>query len=189
MPTEDLAFVLAALIGGALLLVTVVLDGRVARTLDGMHVAHTFRGVSLIPAVLAFVAIFGVGGIIGTQLFNLAGWSAALVGIVLGVAGFAIAYALYGTMRRAESPRALSTADLVGHQGAVRVTIPAGQLGKVSVQVGGLARDVDATSATEITSGTVVRAVGMAGAALVVERLTPQPIVMPTPPTPPGAGS
>lgn len=189
MPTEDFVFVLAAVVGGGLLLVTVLLDDVVARALSGMHVAHTFRGVSLAPPVLAFLAMFGVGGIVATQLVDLAGWPAALFGIVVGFAGFAVAYLLYGTMHRGQGPRRVSTAELVGHQGSVRVTIPAGQLGKVSIQGGGQVHDVDATSAAEITSGTVVRVVGMSGTAVVVERLTPQPIVMPTPPPPPPAGS
>jgi membrane-bound ClpP family serine protease len=67
------------------------------------------------------------------------------------------------------------------------VSIPPGQVGKVAVRAGDQTHEVGATSTQEITSGTVVKVVGTDGPNVVVERLIPQPIVMPAPPSPPAA--
>jgi membrane protein implicated in regulation of membrane protease activity len=184
IPIEDLIFVLAALVGGGLLLVTVVLDDVLGGLLDAIHVDFSIGGVSLMPPLLAFIAMFGVGGIFASQVLNLHGGPAALVGVAFGVAGFAVAFFLFRALKRAEGSRPYSIGDLVGQQGSVSVTIPAGRLGTVYVRAEGQTHEVTATATEEITSGTAVKIVGTAGMGLVVERLTPQPIAMPTPPPP-----
>jgi membrane protein implicated in regulation of membrane protease activity len=184
IPIEDLIFVLAALVGGGLLLVTVVLDDVLGGLLDAIHVDFSIGGVSLMPPLLAFIAMFGVGGIFASQVLNLHGGPAALVGVAFGVAGFAVAFFLFRALKRAEGSRPYSISDLVGQQGSVSVTIPAGRLGTVYVRAEGQTHEVTATAPEEITSGTAVKIVGTAGMGLVVERLTPQPIAMPTPPPP-----
>jgi membrane protein implicated in regulation of membrane protease activity len=184
IPIEDLIFVLAALVGGGLLLVTVLLDDVLGGLLDAIHVDFSIGGVSLMPPLLAFIAMFGVGGIFASQVLNLHGGPAALVGVAFGVAGFAVAFFLFRALKRAEGSRPYSIGDLVGQQGSVSVTIPAGRLGTVYVRAEGQTHEVTATATEEITSGTAVKIVGTAGMGLVVERLTPQPIAMPTPPPP-----
>ena len=184
IPIEDLVFVLAALVGGGLLLVTVVLDDVLGGILDALHVDFSIGGISLMPPLLAFIAMFGVGGIFASQVLNLHGGPAALVGVGFGVVGFAVAFFLFRALKRAEGSRPYSIGDLVGQQGSVSVTIPAGRLGTVYVRAEGQTHEVSATSPEEITSGTAVKVVGTAGMGLVVERLHPQPIAMPTPPPP-----
>jgi membrane protein implicated in regulation of membrane protease activity len=184
IPIEDLIFVLAALVGGGLLLVTVLLDDVLGGLLDAIHVDFSIGGVSLMPPLLAFIAMFGVGGIFASQVLNLHGGPAALVGVAFGIAGFAVAFFLFRALKRAEGSRPYSIGDFVGQQGSVSVTIPAGRLGTVYVRAEGQTHEVTATSPEEITSGTAVKIVGTAGMGLVVERLVPQPIAMPTPPPP-----
>jgi len=184
IPIEDLIFVLAALVGGGLLLVTVLLDDVLGGLLDAFHLDFSIGGVSLMPPLLAFVAMFGVGGIFASQVLNLHGGPAALVGVAFGVAGFAVAFFLFRALKRAEGSRPYSIGDFVGQQGSVSVTIPAGRLGTVYVRAEGQTHEVTATAPEEITSGTAVKVVGTAGMGLVVERLVPQPIAMPTPPPP-----
>lgn len=184
VPIEDLIFVLAALVGGGLLLITVLLDDVLGGILESLHVDFSFGGVSAMPPLLAFVAMFGVGGIFATQVLDLHGGPAALVGVGFGMVGFAIAFLLFRALRRAEGAKPYSISDLVGQQGSVSVTIPAGRLGTVYVRAEGQALELSATAAQEITSGTAVKIVGTAGMGLVVERMTPQPIAMPTPPAP-----
>ncbi|HEX3266237.1 MAG TPA: NfeD family protein [Candidatus Limnocylindrales bacterium] len=184
IPIEDLVFVLAALVGGGLLLVTVVLDDGLGGILDAIHVDFSIGGISLLPPLLAFIAMFGVGGIIAGQILDLHGGAAAIVGVAIGLVGFGVAFLLFRTLKRAERTRPFSIGDLVGHQGSVNVTIPAGRLGTVYVRAEGQTHEVSATSAEEITSGTAVKITGTAGTGVVVERLMPQPIVMPTPPAP-----
>lgn len=184
VPIEDLVFVLAALVGGGLLLVTVLLDDVLGGMLDALNIDFSIGGISLMPPLLAFIAMFGVGGIFATQVLDLHGGPAALVGVGFGAAGFAVAFLLFRTLKRAEGARPYSIGDLVGQQGSVSVTIPAGRLGTIYVRAEGQTHEVTATAPEEITSGTAVKVVGTAGMGVVVERLVPQPIAMPTPPPP-----
>ena len=177
IPIEDLVFVLAALVGGGLLLVTVVLDDVLGGILDALHVDFSIGGISLMPPLLAFIAMFGVGGIFAGQVMDLHGGQAALVGVAFGVVGFAIAFVLFRALKRAEGTRPFSVADLVGHLGSVSVAIPAGRLGTVYVRAEGQNHEISATATEDIPQGTAVKVVGTAGMGLVVERMTPQPIV------------
>lgn len=176
IPIEDLVFVLAALVGGGLLLVTVVLDDVLGGILDAFHLDFSIGGISLMPPLLAFIAMFGVGGIFATQVMNLHGGQAAIVGVGFGVAGFAVAFFLFRALRRAEGTRPFSVGDLVGHMGSVSVAIPAGRLGTVYVRAEGQNHELSATAAEDIPQGTAVKVVGTAGMGLVVERMLPQPI-------------
>jgi membrane protein implicated in regulation of membrane protease activity len=173
IPIEDLVFVLAALVGGGLLLITVLLDDVLGGLLDALHIDFTFGGVSLMPPLLAFLAMFGVGGIFATQVLDLHGGPAALVGVGFGVVGFAIAYLLFRALRQAEGGRPFSIGDLVGREGSVSVTIPPGRLGTVYVRAEGQTQEVSATAGEEIPSGAAIRVVGVAGMGVVVERLVP----------------
>lgn len=184
IPFEDLVFVIAALVGGGLLLITVLLDDVLGGLLDSVNVDFSLGGVSLMPPLLAFIAMFGVGGIFATQVLNLHGGPAALVGVGFGVVGFAIAYILFRALRQAEGARPFSIGDLVGSDGSVSVTIPAGRLGSVYVRAEGQTQELSATASEEIPSGTAIRVVGVAGMGLVVERLG-----APTTPSSPPASS
>lgn len=185
VPIEDLVFVLAALIGGGLLLITVLLDDILGGILDALHVDFSIGGVSLMPPLLAFVAMFGVGGIFATQVLNLHGGAAAVVGVGFGLVGFAVAYLLFRALRRAEGARPFSIGDLVGREGSVSVTIPAGRLGTVYVRAEGQTHEVSATASDDIPSGTPIRIVGTAGMGVVVERLLPATAQPATPASPP----
>jgi membrane protein implicated in regulation of membrane protease activity len=177
IPIEDLVFVLAALIGGGLLLLTVLLDDVLGGILDALHIDFSIGGVSLMPPLLAFVAMFGVGGIFASQVLDMHGAPAAVVGVGFGIAGFAVAYLLFSALKRAEGSRPFSIGDLVGHMGSVSVAIPAGRLGTVYVRAEGQNHELSATASEDIPSGAAVKVIGTAGMGLVVERLTPQPIV------------
>jgi membrane protein implicated in regulation of membrane protease activity len=177
VPIEDFVFILAALVGGGLLLITVVLDDVLGGILDAFHLDFSIGGISLMPPLLAFVALFGVGGIFATQVLSLHGGPAALVGVGFGATGFAIAFLLFRTLRRAEGSRPFSVGDLVGRTGSVSVSIPAGRLGTVYVRAEGQNHELSATASEDIPSGAAVKVIGTAGMGLVVERMTPQPIV------------
>ena len=190
VPIEDLVFVLAALVGGGLLLITVLLDDVLGGLLDAFHIDFSIGGVSLMPPLLAFIAMFGVGGIFATQVLDLHGGPAAAVGVGFGLVGFAVAYLLFRALRRAEGGRPFSVGDLVGHTGSVSVTIPAGRMGTVYVRAEGQTHEITATAAEEIPTGAAVKVIGTAGMGLVVERMTPQPIVSgPIPPVTPSSAS
>jgi membrane protein implicated in regulation of membrane protease activity len=168
---------MAALVGGGLLLVTVLLDDVLGGILDALHLDFSIGGISLMPPLLAFIAMFGVGGIFATQVLALHGGPAAIVGVGFGLAGFAVAFLLFRALRSAEGGKPFSVGDLVGRTGSVSVTIPAGRLGTVYVRAEGQNHELSATATEDIPSGVAVKVIGTAGMGLVVERMHPQPIV------------
>jgi membrane protein implicated in regulation of membrane protease activity len=171
IPIEDLVFVLATLVGAGLLLVTVVVDDILGGILDSFDIGFDIGGVSLMPPLLAFIAMFGVGGLFATQVFDIHGGQAALVGVAFGGVGFGVAYGMFRALRQAEGTRPFAVTDLVGHEASVSVAIPAGRLGTVYVRAEGQTHEIAATAATDIPGGTAVRITGVAGTGLVVEPL------------------
>ena len=75
IPVEDFMFVVCLLVGGGLLLITVLVDDILGAVFD-----FDVGGVSLMPLLLSFVSMFGVGGLFATQVLDLHGGQAAAVG-------------------------------------------------------------------------------------------------------------
>jgi membrane protein implicated in regulation of membrane protease activity len=174
IPIEDLVFVVAALVGGGLLLVTVLVDDILGGLLDSLHVGFDIGGISLMPPLLAFIAMFGVGGLFATQVLDVHGGQAAVVGVGFGGVGFAVAYGMFRALRRAEGDRPFSITDLVGSEGSVSVAIPAGRLGTVYIRAEGQTHEIPATAAENVAAGTAVRITATAGTNLVVAPITPR---------------
>ena len=168
IPVEDFIFVVCALVGGGLLLITVLVDDILGAVFD-----FDVGGVSLMPLLLSFVSMFGVGGLFATQVLDLHGGQAAVVGAIFGLGGMGVAYGLFSTLRRAEAPEPFSTRDLIGHDAYVQVGIPAGRYGSVLVKAEGQTHEFSATASTDIASGTTARVTGVAGAGLIVESIAP----------------
>lgn len=164
---ENLVFGVCALVGGGLLLITVLVDDIVGAVFE-----FDFGGVSIMPLLLSFVSMFGVGGLFATQILDIHGGQAGLVGGLFGLGGFGIAYGLFSVLRRSEAPPAFSTRDLIGHDAFVSVGIPAGRNGSVLVKAEGMTHEFSATAVTDIPSGATVRVTGIAGAGLIVEPMT-----------------
>jgi membrane protein implicated in regulation of membrane protease activity len=177
VPIEDLIFVVCTLIGGGLLLVTVLVDDILGGLLDALHIGFDIGGVSLMPLLLGFVSMFGVGGLFATQVLNLHAGPAAVVGTIGGVIGFAIVFVMFNVLRRSEGSNPFSTSTLVGRQASVAVSIPAGRFGSVLVKAEGQTHEFSATAAVDIAAGTAVTVTGTAGTGLVVT-----PLVQATPP-------
>lgn len=167
IPVEDFIFVVCALIGGGLLLVTVLVDDILGAIFD-----FDVGGVSLMPLLLSFVSMFGVGGLFATQVLDEHGGQAAIWGVGFGLVGLLIAYVIFSALRRAEAPPPFSTSDLVGHDAYVQVSIPAGRYGSVLVKAEGQTHEFSATSSVDIGAGTVARVSGVAGSGLIVEPAT-----------------
>ena len=70
IPVEDLVFVICTLVGGGLLLITVLVDDILGGILDALSIDFDIGGVSLMPLALAFVSMFGVGGLFATQVLE-----------------------------------------------------------------------------------------------------------------------
>ena len=176
---ENLVYTVCLLVGGGLLLVTVLVDDILGAVID-----FDLGGVSLMPLLLSFVSMFGVGGMFATQVLDVHGGQSALVGGLFGLGGFGIAYGLFSLLRRSEGPPAFSTRDLVGQTAFVAIAIPAGRQGSVYVKAEGQTHEYSATATVDIAAGTTVRISAVGGAGLVVE-----PIVTAPAPEVPSAGT
>jgi membrane protein implicated in regulation of membrane protease activity len=170
IPIENLVFSVCALFGGGLLLVTVLVDDILGAAFD-----LDFGGVSLMPLLLSFVSMFGVGGLFATGVLEIHGGQAGLVGGLFGLGGFGIAYGLFSLLRRSEGPPAFSTRDLIGQDAFVAIGIVAGRQGSVYVKAEGQTHEYSATASTDIPPGTTVKVTGVAGAGLIVAPIAVPP--------------
>lgn len=163
----DTIFLVCALVGGGLLLITVLLDDILGGLLEFLD--FDVGGSSLVPILLAFVAMFGIGGLFGTQVLDLSSGQAAIVGVISGLGGAALAYIMFRFLRSAVTESPFSQEDLVGRDAYVSVSIPRTAWGTVSMEVEGTAQSFRATSSVDIDRGEVVRISGATGNGLIVE--------------------
>ena len=183
VPVEDFVFILCTFIGGALLLVTVLVDDILGGILDAFHIGFDIGGVSLMPLLLGFVSMFGVGGLFATQVLDVRAGPAAIIGTVSGMIGFGIVFVMFSVLRRSEGANPFSTSSLVGRTASVAVSIPAGRFGSVLVKAEGQTHEFSATATIDIPNGTAVTITGTAGTGLIVSPLVAS--VAATPPTTP----
>ena len=189
VPIEDLIFVVCTLIGGGLLLITVLVDDILGGVLDALNIGFDIGGVSLMPLLLGFVSMFGVGGLFATQVLDLHAGPAAIVGTAGGVIGFGIVFVMFTLLRRSEGSNPFSTSSLVGRPASVSVSIPAGRFGSVLVKAEGQTHEFSATAAVDLASGTPVTVTGTAGTGLIVAPVAPVSPVAPAPAGDPGPAS
>jgi membrane protein implicated in regulation of membrane protease activity len=147
-----------------------VFDDIIGGLLDGF--GFDIAGTSVTPVLLGFIGMFGAGGLFATQVLGMHGWAAAVVGIIAGVGGAAIAAGLFGALKRSESGEPFKIADLVGDEVYVAVAIPAGRYGSVLAKREGQTHEFSATSEQDIPSGRTVRVTGVAGTGLIVHDVT-----------------
>jgi membrane-bound ClpP family serine protease len=166
IPIEDWVFAVAALVGGVLLLITVVFDDVLGGLLDGF--GFDIGGTSITPILLGFVGMFGAGGLFATQVLDVHGAQAAIIGVISGIGGAALAGGLFSVLKRSESEEPFTLADLVGTTAYVAVGVPAGRYGSVIVKAEGQTHEFSATADTDIAAGRTVEIVGVAGTGLIV---------------------
>jgi membrane protein implicated in regulation of membrane protease activity len=179
LPVEDLVFLVCTVVGGGLLLITVLLDDILGGLLDAAGIHFDIGGMSLMPLALSFISMFGVGGLFATRILDLHGGPAAVVGAVAGLFGAGIAFVLFRAFQRSEADPPFTMADLTGFDAIVAVTIRARGWGSVLVRAQGQRHEVSATAAEEIGAGTPVRIIGAVGTGVSVE-----PVVQVTNPAP-----
>ena len=95
LPLEDLLFIVAAIVGGGLLVIALVFDDVLASMVE-VEVA----GVAVLPLGLAALALAGVGGLVATQVLDVHGITAWIVAAIAGVLGLAVGWVLFGVTRR-----------------------------------------------------------------------------------------
>ncbi len=160
--------------GGALLLLTLIVDDIFGGLLGALHLGFDVAGVSPTPLLLGFVAMFGAGGLFGLHSLNAGIGGSTLVATGAGLIGAGVAFGAFKVLRQAESSDTFSLQDMVGSTGRVSVGIPANHFGTVLISFAGASHNMTATADSEIPAGKVVKVVSVAGGNLVV---TPAPVV------------
>jgi membrane-bound ClpP family serine protease len=168
MNTADLVFGACLVVGGGLLLLTLIFDDLFGGLLNAIHLGFDLGGVSPTPILLGFVSMFGIGGLFGLHSLALNSGLATLVGAGAGVVGAGVVFAAFKVLASAESTESFSLEDMVGSTGRVSVAIPANRFGSVLISFAGASHNMTATADAEIPAGKVVKVVAVAGNNLVV---------------------
>jgi membrane-bound ClpP family serine protease len=168
MSAADLTFGVCLLLGGSLLLLTLIVDDIFGGLLGAMHLGFDVAGVSPTPLLLGFVSMFGVGGLFGLHSMGLGPGGASISGVIAGLLGSGVVFGAFRVLRQAESTDSFSLQDMVGSTGRVSVAIPANRFGTVLISFAGASHNMTATADTEIPAGKQVKVVAVAGTNLVV---------------------
>jgi membrane protein implicated in regulation of membrane protease activity len=169
--TVDIAnslYVLIVAVGGLLLILSIVLDDYLDRSLDRLRLRFELGGASFVQLLLAFLAGFGLGGLIGTLLLHVGVSTSAVVGIVVGLITAALTVAMFEFTRRRGKGPGFDLEDLVGRRGLVAAAIAPPEAGSVSVTYAGIAQQHAATSDEDIAEGVTVMVTDATSASLVV---------------------
>ncbi len=172
MGVADSIFLICLIAGGGLLLVSVVVGDLLGGLLDSLNAGIDIGGVGLMPLVLGFISMFGVGGLFSTQVFHTGPGIATVVGIITGFAGAGFVFLLFGVLASGQAEQPFSLTDLVGQTARVSVGIPAGHFGTVQLSYGGQSHELTATADSQIPAGASVKIQSIAGSNVVVAPLT-----------------
>jgi membrane-bound ClpP family serine protease len=164
----DLVFGICLLVGGSMLLLTLIVDDIFGGLLGALHLGFDVAGVSPTPLLLGFISMFGVGGLFGLHSLGQGPGIASLTGAIAGALGSVVVFAAFKVLRQAESSDTFSLQDMVGTTGRVSVGIPANRFGTVLISFAGASHNMTATADAEIPAGRQVKVVAVAGTNLVV---------------------
>lgn len=142
-------FLIIGIVGGVLLLISLLLDG-IFDAFDFGDGPLSLTTIAAFTAIFGFAAFAGVGAGMSTPM-------ATIVGALSGLVGAAAAWWLSRAIRNAESNTAVSGDDLIGSTGAVVLTIPENGLGEVAVVRHGERISLSATADAPIPRGSAVR--------------------------------
>lgn len=146
---EGGVFLAIGIVGGVLLLLSLVLDGI-------FDVLDFGDGPLSLTTIAAFTSIFGFTAFACTGA-GMGGATASLLGALAGVLGGAAAWWLSRLIRGAESSTAVRGEDLIGAEATVVLGIPAGGLGEVALIRHGERVSLSATSLAALPRGSRVR--------------------------------
>ena len=133
-------------------------SGDVDVDMDGeIDIIHPDSGIfdfKLISfrSILAFIAMFGWGGVV----FGEYGWKGFGIAIACGLVTMVITAYLIMSILKLQQSGTRANASLVGQKGTVYLAIPAGGRGKVILDLGDSTREITACSAVALDKGTPV---------------------------------
>ena len=151
-------FLICITTAGLLLLAGLLLDDEVGPLLDFLRLRRGPRGVPVVAYVLAFIAGFGIGGLLGTSALNAEAIPAAVLGLVGGLLGILLVWANSDARKRlkASATPKVDLDDLIGRRGRIAVDLRSNALGTVSLSYRGTEREFPATAISDIPAGSVV---------------------------------
>ena len=103
-------------------------------------------------SILAFIAMFGWGGVV----FGEYGWKGFGIAIACGLVTMVITAYLIMSILKLQQSGTRANASLVGQKGTVYLAIPAGGRGKVILDLGDSTREITASSDVALEKGTPV---------------------------------
>ena len=103
-------------------------------------------------SILAFIAMFGWGGVV----FGEYGWKGFGIAIACGLVTMVITASLIMSILKLQQSGTRANASLVGKKGTVYLAIPAGGRGKVVLDLGDSTREITACSDVALDKGTPV---------------------------------
>jgi len=133
-------------------------SGDVDVDMDGeIDIVHPDSGIfdfKLISfrSILAFIAMFGWGGVV----FGEHGWKGFGVAIACGLVTMVITAYLIMSILKLQQSGTRANASLVGQKGTVYLAIPAGGRGKVILDLGDSTREITAFSEVALEKGAPV---------------------------------
>ena len=104
---------------------------------------------SATPILLGFLAMFGIGGLLGGALQQDAAGQ-LLIAVGFGVGGASLAFGIFAALGRAEGHRPTALRELVGRHAVVTVSIGAGARGTVRLTYDGAIQILPATAEATI---------------------------------------
>jgi len=140
---------------------------------DATHDASAGPGYISLRTILGFIGGWGWGGLIGYDMLKWGVFSApfgAAVGLLIAIIVFRFSRFLYNQ----EATSTVSTQHLIGQEGVVLTTIPAGGMGEIRVYARGVPLKVlaRAEGSEPITEGSRVTVIEELGGTLVVRQAT-----------------
>ncbi|WP_244304493.1 hypothetical protein [Leucobacter viscericola] len=144
-------FLIIGVVGGVLLILSLVLDG-IFDAFDFGDGPLSLTTIAAFTSIFGFTSFASVGAGMDTP-------AAAVVGAIVGLLGGAAAWWLSRLIRSAESTTAVSGGDLIGVEGAVVLAIPKSGLGEVALTMHGERVSLSASADAPIARGTAVRVI------------------------------
>jgi hypothetical protein len=178
--TLDRIFLLAALIGTIVVVYRVIalffggdLEGEAFGDAHGDGHGQTGEGLHFfsVHGLSSFLMMFGLVGLALSRQSQAGAGLAILGGILAGLAAVWIIGRLFHLTHGLHSSGTLQPKAAAGCFGTVYLTIPAGGIGRVNVQIGQRTREMDAIHAdgTELPTGTAVQVVRVERSLAVVQ--------------------
>ncbi len=173
----ELIFIGSALFGSAMLLLSSVGPGVHLRLhvpqirIPHLHIGHA-DNATLMPIILGFLAMFGIGGLFGIALGGDVAVQ-ALLAFIAGASGASLVMGIFSALHRAQGPQPTALRDLVGRRANVVVSIGRDMRGTVQLSYDGAVQTLPAASDIAIPRGTDVVIVDIRGMAVTVRALPP----------------